>query len=486
MSKLSKKLCLITLAIVAMMIVSFAIRTDDVSAATSKGTYTLGNEVSVTVTSGNVYYYKLTITEPTDIVVQAISNYYAKLQISKNATGTDIVGSMTTTSSVTGGSLYLPAGTYYVLLNASTYYDTTFAFVINNFKVASDYEAISLGASSAKYEPNKSYIVSLNSTATKDNLINNAVITTSNSAVATAELYFSGSNKYLRVKTGIQYGTAVITVKFGGKTVTYTVSTKATDAISLSSKSGKLTGQSKKVGFTLNWSPSTLKGLTVTSSNTKVATATINVSSYYTSSSYNYITVTPATKMGTSVISINLNNTVVATYTVTANEAYVYVAKGSTYKLPKPSGVKGKLTYKSKKKSIATVSKKGKVKGKKDGKVKVTLKNKKKTYTYNIIVTDYTKLAKRAYRLIKDNVPNPANLKINDAYQGTYKISFANGSKIRVPVVYLDCTYENSSGGKSRYKAAYCWDETHTIISLGNIDYGDIAKRKNIKKSKIK
>lgn len=49
MSKLSKKLFLISLAIVTMMIVSFAIGTDNVSSATSKGTYTLGNEVNVTV-----------------------------------------------------------------------------------------------------------------------------------------------------------------------------------------------------------------------------------------------------------------------------------------------------------------------------------------------------------------------------------------------------------------------------------------------------
>ena len=53
------------------------------------------------------------------------------------------------------------------------------------------------------------------------------------------------------------------------------------------------------------------------------------------------------------------------------NKTKVYLLKGKTTKL-KIKGTKKKVTWKSSNKKVATVSKKGKVKGKKAGRCKVT------------------------------------------------------------------------------------------------------------------
>ena len=67
------------------------------------------------------------------------------------------------------------------------------------------------------------------------------------------------------------------------------------------------------------------------------------------------------------------------------NKTKVYLLKGKTVKL-KITGTKKKVTWKSSKKKVATVSKKGKVKAKKAGTATITAKVKGKKYKCKIIV----------------------------------------------------------------------------------------------------
>ena len=72
---------------------------------------------------------------------------------------------------------------------------------------------------------------------------------------------------------------------------------------------------------------------------------------------------------------------------VKINKKSVMVMAGKTVKL-KVSGTKKNVTWKSSKKSVATVSKNGKVKAKKPGATVITAKAGKKTAKCNVVVTD--------------------------------------------------------------------------------------------------
>ncbi|MCR5737952.1 MAG: Ig-like domain-containing protein [Eubacterium sp.] len=194
-----------------------------------------------------------------------------------------------------------------------------------------------------------------------------------------------------------------------------------------------------------------------------------------------YITLDPK-KIGKTVVSIGLVGGTIAKYTGNVKSMYVFVAKGQSLKLPKPSGVK-KIKWSSKKKKVATVNKKGKVKGKKDGRGKVFAKAGKVKYTYNIVVTDFIKLGKKTYKELKENVRNPEKLKIYNVYSGFDK-NIAQG--LTIPVVFVDFGYTNSYGAMERGKWIAYYDDVHELKYFYVNSYADLMKRKTIKPAKIK
>ena len=99
---------------------------------------------------------------------------------------------------------------------------------------------------------------------------------------------------------------------------------------------------------------------------------------------------------------MNLTN-VNARTTTRLSSKKIVLQVGKTKKLKvknKPAGVK--VTWKSSKKKVATVSKKGKVKAKKAGKTTITAKVGKKKYKCRVIVRNKT-------NNVSQNVTKPAN-----------------------------------------------------------------------------
>ena len=89
------------------------------------------------------------------------------------------------------------------------------------------------------------------------------------------------------------------------------------------------------------------------------------------------------------------------------NKKSVSLNVGKTYTL-KVSGIKGKITWTSSQKSVATVSSKGKVKAKKRGAatIYVTLMTKPESYEYKgiseegTIIVEKIKEAKKSYKVV--------------------------------------------------------------------------------------
>lgn len=74
-----------------------------------------------------------------------------------------------------------------------------------------------------------------------------------------------------------------------------------------------------------------------------------------------------------------------ATQRVKLNKTSITLNKGFSFQL-KLSGAKGKLIWKSSKKSVADVNKKGKITGRKKGSTQISVKHGKKTYKCKVIV----------------------------------------------------------------------------------------------------
>lgn len=106
----------------------------------------------------------------------------------------------------------------------------------------------------------------------------------------------------------------------------------------------------------------------------------------------------------------------------------------------KLKGTTEKVTWKSADKTIATVSKKGKVTAVTDGKTTITAKVGKKTYTCKVIVKDYdaeTVLAAYGLQALKQIVPDPSTLKVSKVWLGS--------TADNVPFGMLDCKFEDKS-----------------------------------------
>lgn len=248
---------------------------------------------------------------------------------------------------------------------------------------------------------------------------------------------------------------------------------KTAQRISLSKKSGKFTsGVSKSVTFkysgTYDYAYNNVKVLKNTKP--KVASAAASVSYGGTGT----LTITP-NKLGKTVVSLQIAGGNTVKFTVYVTNQGIYIAKGQKISIGKPIGVK-KVNYKSKKKSVASVTKKGKVSGKKQGKAKVYTKSGKITYTTTVVVVDYSKLAKAAKNEVLDGVPDPSKAKFLKAYKGFYKGSYSN--YLNIPVVWLDCSYSNESGGSSRVMCLFAYDGNFNLTSITGVKHTIITSKK--------
>ena len=185
-------------------------------------------------------------------------------------------------------------------------------------------------------------------------------------------------------------------------------------------------------------------------------------------------------QMGKTVFTIAMGDAAkkkVAAYVTTTA---VYVVKGGKAKLPKPLGVK-KLTYKSKKASKVAVNKKGVIAAKAAGRVNVIGKSGSVKYTYKVIVTDYKKLGHSLYRQIKEDVPNPQAFKINYAYRGYMK-----SGTTKIPVVYMDFSYDNETGGWGRSKVIAWYDDAFDMKWRSASSASTVMSKKSLKPAEYK
>ena len=253
--------------------------------------------------------------------------------------------------------------------------------------------------------------------------------------------------------------------------------TKASQKLTIGKKSATFAVSSTK-DITLKF-PSSFdyakKNLKITkNTNKKVATATIP--EFGTKKATLTI---KAKKLGKTVLSVKLAGANTVKFTVYVTSNYVFVAKGSKTKLSKPLGVsKVKFINKAKNgKKVAVTTKAGKVTAKKQGRATIAVKKGKITYNYNFIVTNYKTLGRAAYRLAKEYVPNPNTLKVNNVYKGSYKLS----SELKVPVVYIDYSYGNETGGTSRNKIIAWYDDALDLQSQNVLTANNVIGKKRMK-----
>lgn len=249
-------------------------------------------------------------------------------------------------------------------------------------------------------------------------------------------------------------------------------------AVKFDKTSGNVDGAVKKeVGFTYSCSYDYAKeNISFKNSKSKVADASYKLNTDGTGT----VTFDPR-KIGKTKATISLAGGNSTSYTATVKSMVVFVAKGAGKKLTKPIGIK-KPKWSSKKKSIVTV-KKGKIKAKKGGRTTVVAKKGKISFKYKVVVTDYIKLGKQAYREIKENVRNPEKFKVYTVYRG-YDKNIISG--VKIPVIFIDFGYTNSNGAMERGKMIVYYDDVHEMKSFWVNSYADVMKKKTIPVSKIK
>ncbi len=274
-------------------------------------------------------------------------------------------------------------------------------------------------------------------------------------------------------------GSYTFKVSSGGSQYSFVIKNTNAYQLKFAKASEAISGAVKKnVGFTYNCSYDYAKKyFSMKNSNSKVADCSYSLNTDGTGT----ITLDPK-KVGKTVVKISLVGGNTASYTGTVKSMCLFVAKGKSVKAPKPSGVK-KVKWSSKKKKVASVNKKGKIKGRKDGRGKVIAKAGKTKYTYTIVVTDFIKLGKKVYKEIEENVRNPENFKIYNVYSGFDK-NIIKG--VSIPVVFVDFGYPNSNGAMERGKWIAFYDDVHELKYFSVSSYADLMKRKTIKASKIK
>lgn len=147
------------------------------------------------------------------------------------------------------------------------------------------------------------------------------------------------------------------------------------------------------------------------SSSLKFTTSNKKVASISYSGKYCYVT---AKALGKATITAKMGNKK-AKCTVTVNKCWLEIGKGKSKSLTsyvkKVSGYK-KAKWSSSKKKFVTVSKKGKIKGKKHGNSKITAKIKGKKYYLTVYSYDKKVIKKKTIANVKDRLYVPSSFKL--------------------------------------------------------------------------
>lgn len=144
--------------------------------------------------------------------------------------------------------------------------------------------------------------------------------------------------------------------------------------------------------------------------------------------------------------------------TIKINKKGLELFVGDTYKL-KISGTKAKVTWKSSKKSVATVSKAGTVTAKEEGTATITATVSGKKYTCKVTVkvkelSDNDMIA-YGWILLKDSLKNPDSLKIHSIKVGYEDAEYGDGTIVEGQRnVLFDYSAQNGYGGMNRKYAA--------------------------------
>lgn len=155
----------------------------------------------------------------------------------------------------------------------------------------------------------------------------------------------------------------------------------------------------------------------------------------------------------------------------------------------KITGTKQSVKWKSADKSVATVSKKGKVTGVTDGKTKITATVGKKKYTCNVTVKDYgheTELAAYGLETLKKILKDPNSLTIKHVWLGS--------TPANVPFGMLDCTFKDNSGKKvhayvytyeQEQPSSSCFNTTTNFYENGLVVKLDALEMDSIQQSRV-
>lgn len=155
-------------------------------------------------------------------------------------------------------------------------------------------------------------------------------------------------------------------------------------------------------------------------------------------------------------------STVQAASKVKLNKSKASLVKGQSIQL-KVQGTKKKVKWTSSKKSIATVSAKGKVTAKRKGKVTITAKIGKRKYTCKITVyatkADKVIANSRAYYYDTTGKIEDGTYK-NCGVDGVYKEYLGSNQKIRLTIMYP----ENGDMDIKHYTVEYYYDKNEKLV----------------------
>lgn len=200
-----------------------------------------------------------------------------------------------------------------------------------------------------------------------------ATWTSSNSSVTTVST--SG------IVTGKSVGTAVITAEANGKKAICTVTVKAA-TIGLNKTKATLYTKKKNrilLTATVNGTKAAASQVSWTSSNKKVAS--VSGSGVVTAKRKGTVTITARANGKTATCRVTVKKPTLRLVKKSAK-----IRRGKKVRIRVKATPKGKVTYKSKNKKVATVSKKGVVRGKKKGKARIQVKCNGVTKTFTVRV----------------------------------------------------------------------------------------------------
>lgn len=235
-------------------------------------------------------------------------------------------------------------------------------------------------------------------------------------------------------------------------------------SLKLNATKGKMTvGKTKQL--TASYQPYyTTNSLTWSSSNKKVATV----------SSTGLVT---AKSLGTATITAKMGNKT-AKCTIVVNAAELVLPKGQSKSLKSMtkniSGLK-KSTYKSSKSAVATISTAGKLKAKKNGTTKITVKDKKKN-TYTITVK------------VKNPVTTSVSYVSDTSIYNEVGIKFKNNTGKNITYMTLNITQYDNRGVKLRSPYSYYYVNDTLLANSSKVWefwVNDDTKKVGVKLTKV-